>query len=133
MKKERMIDIPEELKEKLKELSKPINPNSLKRYGHCYPTITAVISAANKEKYFTKEEKERILIEFGFPANSDVDLTDYLEFYKVFGNNPQLYIKFKPLKDNAEVSWIKIKNIEWRNVDFENKSITFEKEEIEFN
>ena len=38
---------------------------------------------------------------------------------------------FKPIKDSAEISWLAIKDIKWKDIDFKNKTITFEKEEIE--
>lgn len=127
----RMIEVPEALKEFIKKRPEEEQINLIKKYGHKDTTITAVIYAASMQDHFTQKEKEVFLQQLGFPTNSDVDFKDYLEFYKVYGNNPQFYIMFKPIKDSAEISWLAIKDIKWKDIDFKNKTITFEKEEIE--
>jgi len=127
----RMIEVPEALKEYMKNRPKEEQIELTKRYGHKGTTITSVIYAACMQEHFTKKEIEAILQQLGFPPNSKVDFNDYLEFYKVYGNNPQFYVMFKPIKDSAEISWLKIKDIKWKDIDFQNKTITFEKEEIE--
>lgn len=127
----RMIEVPEALKEFIKKRPEEEQINLIKKYGHKDTTITAVIYAASMQDHFTQKEKEVFLQQLGFPPNSDVDFKDYLEFYKVYGNNPQFYIMFKPIKDSAEISWLAIKDIKWKDIDFKNKTITFEKEEIE--
>lgn len=131
MKGIRMMEIPELLKEYLENCTKKEEESSklLRIYKHSYPTITPVIYAASMEEKLSLKEKEEFLQSWGFPPNSDVDLKDYLVFYQNFGNNPQLYLTLRPLKDEADVSWLQIKNIEWGDIDFKNKTIRFEKEE----
>lgn len=127
----RMIEVPEALKEFIKNRSQEEQSKLLQKYSHKDTMITAVIYAASMQEYFTQKEKKEFLQQLGFPPNSDVDFKDYLEFYKVYGNNPQFYVMFKPIKDSAEVSWLAVKNIKWKDIDFTNKTITFENEEIE--
>ena len=127
----RMIEVPDALKEFIKNRPQEEQSNLIKKYGHKESTVTAVIYAASMQDRFTQKEKQEFLQKLGFPPNSDVDFKDYLEFYKVYGNNPQFYIMFKPIKDSAEISWLAIKDIKWKDVDFKNKTITFENEEIE--
>jgi len=127
----RMIEVPEALKEFIKNRSQEEQSKLIQKYSHKDTMITAVIYAASMQEYFTQKEKEEFLQQLGFPPNSDVDFKDYLEFYKVYGNNPQFYIMFKPIKDSAEVSWLAVKNIKWKDIDFTNKTITFENKEIE--
>lgn len=127
----RMIEVPEALKEFIKNRSQEEQSKLLQKYSHKDTMITAVIYAASMQEYFTQKEKKEFLQQLGFPPNSDVDFKDYLEFYKVYGNNPQFYVMLKPIKDSAEVSWLAVKNIKWKDIDFTNKTITFENEEIE--
>ena len=131
MKDIRMIEVPDALKEFIKNRPQEEQSNLIKKYGHKESTVTAVIYAASMQDRFTQKEKQEFLQKLGFPPNSDVDFKDYLEFYKVYGNNPQFYIMFKPIKDSAEISLLAIKDIKWKDVDFKNKTITFENEEIE--
>lgn len=126
----RMIEVPEALKEFIKNRPQEEQITLIKKYGHKDTTITTVIYAASMQEHFTQKEKESILQQLGFPPNSDIDLTDYLEFYKVFGNNPQFYIMFKPIKDSAEISWLAIKDIKWKDIDLKNKSIKINCKEI---
>ena len=117
-----------------KELSK-IKYNDLviahlevdKRIGHKNTEITSVINK-NYKKYYTKEEFAKILENHGIESDNSIDINDYFEFYKLFGNNPELYKKLKPLKEDAEVSWEEIKSIKYEDIDFKNKNIYFKKE-----
>lgn len=117
-----------------KELSK-IKYNDLviahlevdKRIGHKNTEITSVINK-NYKKYYTKEECAKILENHGIESDNSIDINDYFEFYKLFGNNPELYKKLKPLKEDAEVSWEEIKSIKYEDIDFKNKNIYFKKE-----
>jgi len=127
----RMIEVPEALKEFIKNRSQEEQSELIQKYSHKDTMITVVIYAASMQEYFTQKEKKEFLQQLGFPPNSDVDFKDYLEFYKVYGNNPQFYVMLKPIKDSAEVSWLAVKNIKWKDIDFTNKTITFENEEIE--
>ena len=87
-----------------KELSK-IKYNDLviahlevdKRIGHKNTEITSVINKKYK-RYYTKEECSKVLENYGIESANSIDINDYFEFYKLFGNNPELYKKLKPLK-----------------------------------
>lgn len=117
-----------------KELSK-IKYNDLviahlevdKRIGHKNTEITSVINK-NYKKYYTKAECAKILENHGIESDNSIDINDYFEFYKLFGNNPELYKKLKPLKEDAEVSWKEIKSIKYEDIDFKNRNIYFKKE-----
>ena len=117
-----------------KELSK-IKYNDLeiaqlevdKRIGHKNIEITSVINKKYK-RYYTKEECSKVLENYGIESANSIDINDYFEFYKLFGNNPELYKKLKPLKEDAEVSWEEIKFIKYEDIDFKNKNIYFKKE-----
>ena len=133
MKDIRMIEVPDALKEFIKNRPQEEQSNLIKKYGHKEPTITAVIYAASMQDRFTQKEKQEFLQKLGFPPNSEIDFKDYLEFYKIYGSNPQFYIMFKPLKDSAEISWEKLRGIKWENIDFKNKTIKIDSKEIKDN
>lgn len=117
-----------------KELSK-IKYNDLeiaqlevdKRIGHKNIEITSVINKKYK-RYYTKQECSKVLENYRIESANSIDINDYFEFYKLFGNNPELYKKLKPLKEDAEVSWEEIKSIKYEDIDFKNKNIYFKKE-----
>lgn len=70
---------------------------------------------------------EDLLKLFGIENEKDIEANDYFQFYKCFGNNVELYKTFRPLKEEAEVSWQDIKNLQWRDIDLENSTVSFKK------
>lgn len=50
---------------------------------------------------------------------------DYIQFSRYFGDNPELFEKLKPLKEEAEVSWEDITKLKWSDIDLENGVVHF--------
>lgn len=85
----------------------------------------------NKKEYALSKEKEiEILATFGFNENDDVEINDFFEFSKYFGFDKRLYLIYKPLKREANVTWSDIKNIRYGDIDFQNQVIYFPNQKV---
>ena len=60
-------------------------------------------------KGYTETDIKGLFLYFGIPEQAEVDIMDYIDFYKAFGNNYKLYIKYKPFKEERNLSWKKFK------------------------
>ena len=84
----------------------------------------------NKKLSFFSDEVDIIRNKLGIDKN--IDINDYLEFYRVFGrNDTHLYKKLKPIKDSSGETWNKISKIQVGDIDFNNGTIKFSKEKEE--
>lgn len=59
----------------------------------------------------------RILKIFEIDNEKNIEANDYYQFFKYFGNNIDLYKSLKPFKDKTDISWEKVIDLQWRNID----------------
>mgnify|MGYP003309872323 CR=1 FL=1 len=71
-----------------------------------------------------RDEKE-VLRQYGFKDDDNVSLYDFIDFSRYFGLDKEKYLLFRPLRDDANVTWEEIANLKYGDIDFTNNTITF--------
>ncbi len=80
--------------------------------------------------FLSREKENELLKQFGFNENDNVDIDDFFQFSKYFGFDKELYLEYRTLKKDADVSWKDIKNLKWGDIDLEKGIIYFPNQKI---
>lgn len=95
-----------------------------------FDTVGFNFERIEESETISEEKCKKILETFGFNEKDNVELNDFLEFSRIFGFNKEKYLKLKPLKDKADVTWEQISNIKYGDIDFENNTIYFTEQKV---
>ena len=80
-----------------------------------------------ERRFYSKKDVNKIAKSLGVSDEDGIDGFDYIEFCQHFGNNIDIYMKFKDFVHQNEMSWKEFSDIKYG--DFNNSYITIPKKE----